>query len=180
MRWLPQLIPGILLACAGVSATAGAQEPMVPLPPSFEGKVVVRGPPFDPWTHPGNAAGEFFSTEIRRDSGSSGNSHTVVSHSTDGGISFSLFFEEVKAVFQDREMFDVDRTSARGGGAGTTHDGKVYLTYDDFGAGHTGYVGSFLQVIDTAGNPVIELQTSGTGSPPFRGSQMQPVAGVTD
>ncbi len=268
MRWLPQLIPGILLACAGVSATAGAQEPMVPLPPSFEGKVVVRdaadnyvplarpaapsvpasppmpiggdiylqdgsetslainfdsadnlvgvynehwdfnpdipqsnstdgnvswtsrslpngggtftGPPFDPWTHPGNAASEFFSTEIRRDSGSSGTSHTVVSHSTDGGISFSLFFEEVKAVLQDRDMFDVDRTSARGGGAGTTHDGKVYLTYDDYGAGNTGYVGSFLQVIDTAGNPVIELQTSGTGSPPFQGSQMQPVAGVTD
>src|SRR5207245_408989 len=42
--WLVRrLFPGILLACAGVAATAGAQEqPMVPLPPSFEGKVVVR------------------------------------------------------------------------------------------------------------------------------------------
>jgi hypothetical protein len=91
-----------------------------------------------------------------------------------------LFYEKVKAVGQDREMVDVDRTAARGGGVGTTHDGKVYLCYDDWGAGFTTYVGSFLQVISSAGAGLTEVQVSGTGTPPFRGSQMQPVAGIND
>ncbi|OGC76798.1 MAG: hypothetical protein A2145_04540 [candidate division Zixibacteria bacterium RBG_16_40_9] len=135
--------------------------------------------PFDPWANPGNASSEFYSTQIRNDAASA-NSHSVVSRSIDGGASFSLFFERVKAVFQDREMADIDRTSARGGGAGSTHDGKVYLCYDDWGAGFSGYVGSFLQAVSSAGAPLTEIQISGTGAPPFRGSQMQPVPGITD
>lgn len=138
------------------------------------------GYPFDPWANPGNAAGEFFATEIRNDASATSNSHCIVSRSTDGGASFSLFFERSKAVFQDREMADVDKTTARGGGAGSTHDGKVYLCYDDWGAGFSGYVGSFLQVLSSVGASLTEIQVSGTGAPPFRGSQLQPVAGTTD
>ena len=144
------------------------------------GSGTFTGPPFDPWANHGNAAGVFFSTEIRRDAGVSGNAHVVVSRSTDSGASFSLFFEQAKAVFQDREMVDVDRTTARGGGSGTAHDDKLYLGYDDWGAGGAGYVGSFLQVVASAGSGLTEIHVSGTGSPPFRGSQLQPVAGTTD
>lgn len=138
------------------------------------------GYPFDPWANAGNTAGEFFSTLIRWDALATSNSHCIISRSTNNGASFSLFYEKVKAVGQDREMVDIDRTTALGGGTGTTHDGKVYLCYDDWGAGFTTYVGSFLQVVSSAGAGLTEVQVSGTGSPPFRGSQMQPVAGIND
>ncbi len=138
------------------------------------------GYPYDPWSNAGNTAGEFFTTLIRNDASPTLNSHCVISRSTNDGANFSLFFERVKSVFQDREMVDIDKTGARGGGTGTTHDGKVYLCYDDFGPGQSGYVGSFLQVLSSAGTALTEIQVSGTGTPPFLGSQMQPVAGVTD
>jgi len=176
----------------GVYNEAWGFDPDIPHSNSIDGNVswtsrsfpigsgTFTGVPFDPWANPGNAAGVFFSTEIRRDAGASGNAHVVVSRSTDSGASFSLFFERLKAVAQDRAMVDVDRTTARGGGSGTAHDDKLFLGYDDFGAGRGPYVGSFLQVISSAGNGLTEIQVSGTGSPPFRGSRLQPVAGTTD
>lgn len=142
----------------------------------------------DPWTNAGNAAGEFFSTRLKVTSGfpppppfNFDSVHCIVARSTDGGASFSLFFEKFKAIFQDKEAVDIDKTTARGGGAGITHDGKVYLGYDDDGlAPNFSYRGSFLQVISSAGVADTEIQISGTGSPPFRGRYLQPVAGITD
>jgi len=135
------------------------------------------GSPFDPWANEGNAAGELFATLIRRDTGSS-NTHSVTARSTNGGVSWSLFFERSKNVFQDREMVDIDRTNFLGGGTGTTHDGKVYLCYDDFGVNGAGYVGSFLQVVSSGGSALTELTISTLAS--FNGSKLQPVAGTTD
>lgn len=136
------------------------------------------GYPFDPWANAGNTAGEFFSTQIRNDTFATGNSHCIISRSSNGGGSFSLFFEEVKAVFQDREMVDIDRTAARGGGSGTTHDKKVYLCYDDWGSGSPVYTASLLQVVDSLGSDVAEDTVSTAAS--FKGSQMQPVADTGD
>ncbi len=136
------------------------------------------GYPYDPWANAGNTAGEFFSTQIRNDLTATNNSHCIISRSINSGASFTLFFERVKAVFQDREMVDVDKTAARGG-TGGAHDGKVYLCYDDWGAGFSGYVGSFLQVVSSAGAPIAELQIADLVGP-FEGSQMQPVAGTLD
>ncbi len=136
------------------------------------------GYPFDPWTNPGNAAGEFFSTLIRYDTSSSGDTHCIVSRSTNSGAIFSLFFEEIKAVFQDRQMVDIDRTTARGGGSGNTHDKKLFLCYDDWGSGSPAYTASVLQVVDSLGSPVAE-DTISTAAP-FKGSQMQPVADTGD
>lgn len=137
------------------------------------------GYPFDPWANPGNAAGEFFSTLIRYDTTTgSNNSHCIISRSTNGGVSFSLLFEEIKAVFQDRQMVDIDRTTARGGGSGTTHDKKVYLCYDNWGSGSPVYTASVLQVVDSLGSPLAEYLVS-TGAS-FKGSQMQPAADTGD
>ncbi len=137
------------------------------------------GYPFDPWAKRGNSAGEFFSTLIRYDTTTgSGNTHCIISRSTNGGASFSLFFEEIKAVFQDRQMVDIDRTTARGGGSGTTHDKKVYLCYDDWGTGSPTYNASVLQVVDSLGSPLAEYLVSTAGS--FKGSQMQPVVDTSD
>lgn len=133
--------------------------------------------PFDPWANAGNTSSEFYSTQIRNDAASA-SSHCVVSRSTDGGANFSLFFEEIKAVFQDREMVDIDRTTARGGGAGTTHDKKVYLCYDDWSSTGTVYTASVLQVIDSLGTAGAEYSVSTAVS--FKGSQMQPVADTGD
>ncbi|EQB63245.1 MAG: hypothetical protein RBG1_1C00001G0824 [candidate division Zixibacteria bacterium RBG-1] len=132
--------------------------------------------PFDPWANAGNDSSEFYSTQIRND-GASASSHCVVSRSPDGGESFTLFFEEIKAVFQDREMVDIDRTTARGGGSGTSHDKKVYLCYDDWGGGAT-YTASVLQVVDSLGSGLAEYQISTVAL--FKGSQMQPVADTGD
>jgi hypothetical protein len=54
------------------------------------------------------------------------------------------------------------------------------LCYDDYGVGGGTYQGSYLRVIDTAGATLTETQVSGTGTPPSRGNQFQPVASVTD
>jgi len=130
------------------------------------------GYPFDPVAAPGNAAGEFFTTLIRWESNTYDSSHCIVSRSTDGGATFSLFFEETKTPVEDKEWIDVDRSTARGGGAGSAHDGKVYLSYDLYGPGFFPYLGTFLQVISAAGVADTEIQISGTFT--------EPVAGVTD
>jgi len=141
------------------------------------------GYPFDPWANAGNAAGEFFSTLIRNNASppTSIQTHSIISRSTNNGASFSLFFERTKNVFQDREMVDIDKTAARGGGSGSTHDGKVFLCYDDWSAGPSAvYTGSFLQIVSSVGSAITEIQLSGTGTPPFRGHKMQPLVGTTD
>jgi len=143
-----------------------------------DGVDVYTGYPFDPWVNAGNAAGEFFSTLIRN-SVPSGQSRCIISKSTDGGSSFSLFYENelFEDVFQDREMVDVDRTTLRGGGSGTTHDDKVYLCYDEWASSaFTSYLGSYLQVVSPAGLALTKVQTSNGGS----GLQFQPVAGTSD
>ena len=130
--------------------------------------------PYDPWAFAGNDSAEFFGTLIRYGPNFS---HCIIGRSTDAGDSFSLFYERNRPVYQDREMVDVDRTTLRGGGLGSTHDGKVYLCYDDFGEFFTSYSGSYLQIISPTGTGLTENQTSGITD---RGYQMQPVAGITD
>ncbi len=148
------------------------------------GSGVFTGFTFDPWVVRGNAAGEFLVEQMRfppSDPFVIESSHVLISRSTDGGASFSLFFEKMKNVFQDKPAIDIDRTTVRGGGTGSTHDAKVYLGYDDDGpATSPGYKGSFLQVVSAAGAAEIEIQISGTGTPPFRGRFLQPMAGTTD
>ena len=142
------------------------------------------GYPFDPWVIAGNSAGEFYSTEIRL-STSASLTRCIISKSTDGGGSFSLFYENVpqgfaEDVFQDREMVDVDRTTLRGGGTGTTHDDKVYLCFDEWASGaFTNYLGSYLQVLTSSGTALTKVQTSDP-SGGFNGLQFQPVAGIND
>ena len=145
-----------------------------PVAPPYTGKL------FDPWANAGNNADEFFATLIRKDPASD-NAHVVIARSTDGGVTWPLFFERTKDVFQDREMVDIDRTDALGGGPWwplDPADGKVYLAYDDRGVGGVGYVGSFLQVVSAAGTALTELTISTAAS--NNGSHLEPVAGVID
>jgi len=137
---------------------------------------VADGFPYDPWANAGNDSAEFYSTLIRYHSTLANVSHCIIARSTDGGANFSLFFERLRNTFQDREMVDIDLTEARGGGSGTTQDGKVYLTYDDFPGGGD-YLASYLQIVSPTGAPLLEIQTSGISN---NGYQMQPVAGITD
>ena len=76
-------------------------------------------------------------------------------------------------------MFDVDRPDSRGGETGPFDD-RIYLCYDDWGPAGNGYAGSFLEVIGDGDTVSSEVQLSGTGVVPFRGSQFQPVAGLHD
>jgi hypothetical protein len=135
------------------------------------------GSPFDPWASPGNTPGQLFVSLIRRDVASP-NARTVVARSMDGGLTWPLFFERALDVFQDRAIFDVDRTTSLGGGAGEAHDGKVYLCFDNWGVGFSGYVDSRLQVISPGGEALTELLVSTAAN--FRGTQVQPVAGIND
>ncbi len=141
------------------------------------GSGTYSGSPFDPWAAKGNTPGHLFSMLIRRDVASS-NTHTVIARSTNNGVTWPVFFERTLNVFQDRAMFDIDRTTALGGGSGTLHDGKIYLCYDNWGPNFSGYVGSFLQIVSPGGGPLTELTISTSGN--FNGSWIQPVAGVTD
>jgi len=84
-----------------------------------------------------------------------------------------------RSVRQDRAMFDIDRTTARGGTSGI-YDGQMFLCFDDWGPGGSSYTGSYLDVLSPAGAVLSELQLSGTGAVPFRGTQFQPVAGLND
>jgi hypothetical protein len=135
------------------------------------------GSPYDPWANHGNSADELFATLIRRDTNSS-NSHVVIARSTDAGATWVLFYEQMSDVFQDREMVDVDRTTALGGGAGTAHDGKVYMCYDDFGPNKSGYEASYLQIISSTGTALIEIAISTDVD--FNGGKLQPIAGTED
>ena len=142
-----------------------------------DGIDIYTGYPFDPWVNAGNAAGEFYSTLIRH-SVPSGQSRCIIGKSIDGGQSFSLFYENALSedIFQDREMVDIDRTTLRGGGTGTTHDDKVYLCYDEWTSiAFTNYLGSYLQVISPSGSALTKVNLTAAG-----GIQFQPVAGITD
>lgn len=142
------------------------------------GSGTYTGSPYDPWAASGNADGTLLGCLIRRDTASN-NTHCVVARSVTSGSTWSLLFEEQKAVVQDRQMFDVDRTTVRGGGPGTMHDDKIYLFYDNYGFNGSGYVDSVLQVVDAAGGALSETSVSTPGAG-FRGAQWRPVAGAVD
>jgi hypothetical protein len=146
-----------------------------------DGTGIFVGYPFDPWCIGGNAPGEFYSSLERSDLLPSDDTHTIISRSSDNGVTLTRYYEVNKSVFQDRAMMDIDRPATRGGTTGP-HDGKIYLCYDDLGSGATGYQGSYLEFIDTAGNKLSEMQVSAVSgtTPPFRGGQFQPMAGTQD
>jgi cysteine-rich repeat protein len=128
--------------------------------------------PTDPWAAPGIAPGELFSSLLWV-SQDRKRSHAVVARSVDGGTTWSKFFEEPGDVFQDRDMFDVDRSTASGGGSGSAFDDVVYLAYDAFGV--TGeFEGPFLEVVGPTGQSLRELPV------PNLGYELQPVAGIAD
>ena len=117
------------------------------------------GPAYDPWAVPGNGNGVLLTSLTRFDSVlNSTESRVVIARSTDGGASWPRFFTPGRSGTQDRQMFDVDRSAALGGGSGTAHDGKIYLCYDVFDAGGS-YVGSFFQPVTSAGQFVVRLPT---------------------
>ncbi len=146
------------------------------------GAGTITGQTFDPWGSPGNSPGDLFTSLIRRDSiAASKVTHMILAHSGDSGVSWSRLFEVNKALVQDRDMFDVDRTATRGGGTGAAHDGKLYLTYDGFStATQEAYVASYLQVVSPTGAALTEVTTSLPPGSGFNGTQMQPVAGTLD
>jgi hypothetical protein len=142
------------------------------------GSGVFTNYPFDPWASPGNTTGELFTSFLRFNATTPPTTaRMVVGRSTDGGVSWSRFYEAVKSVDQDRDMFDIDRTSAQGGGSGTAHDGTLYLTFDGFDS-HGAYVASYLHVVSPAGALLREVTTSNPNQ--FHGSEMQPVPGIND
>ncbi len=143
------------------------------------GSGVYAGYPYSPWAVAGNAPGEFFSSEIRHDLYPSDNTHVILAHSLDGGQTFTNAYEVPRTVLQDRAMFDVDRNQTRGGTSGV-FDGRIYLTYDDWGLGGGTYSGSWLQILSPGIVATDSVQLSGTGTPAYLGAQFQPVAGIND
>jgi hypothetical protein len=133
--------------------------------------------PWGPWGVVGNLSGEFFSS-MSWVNASAINSHIVVARSDDNGANWTKFYEKNKTVLQDHPTFDLDRTTALGGGSGAIHDGKLYLCYDDFGAGGASYIASYMQLISPTGVGMTELLVSSLSNP--RGAKVQPVAGVED
>jgi hypothetical protein len=135
---------------------------------------------YDPWAAPGNSNSVLFASLIRTDSvNDPTNARVVVARSTDGGASWPRFYEATRSGMHDREMFDVDRPAALGGGSGTGNDGRVYLCYDvfdDMGL----YSGSFFQPISPAGAALSATQISDATQAGFDGSRFQPVAGIAD
>ena len=97
-----------------------------------------------------------------------------MARSVDGGSTWSKFFEEPRDAFQDRDMFDVDRSTASGGGSGSAFDGVVYLAYDAYGAVDGPFEGAYLQVVGPTSQPLRELGVSNLGY------ELQPVAGIED
>jgi hypothetical protein len=75
-------------------------------------------------------------------------------------------------------MLDVDRTEGQGGGAGTAHDGLLYVTYDIFEPVTRAYLASVLRMTRTSES--FELVVSHRDDSSFGGSQLQPFAGVAD
>jgi len=147
---------------------------------------IYGGVPFNPWCVSGNTAGTFYASMLRNDTFPSDNRHTILAYTNNSGVSFNKINEANIATAQDRAMFDIDRDAANGGTSGV-HDGKVYLCYDDFGPGGSGFVGSNLRIMGWTGvstfDSLSQAQMSGSGtppSPPFRGNQFQPVAGTND
>lgn len=141
------------------------------------GSGIYGGYPHTPWSGAGNDPNEFFVSLAREDLYPTDNTHTVLARSTDAGHTFSSFYEVPGNVRQDRPMFDVDRADARGGQTGP-YDGKLYLCYDNWGSGGSGYAGSYLDVLAADGTLQSEVPVSAPAL--FRGSQFQPVAGILD
>jgi len=77
---------------------------------------------------------------------------------------------------------DVDRTTSRGGGPGTQHDGTSYLVFDAVDAlDRNTYLGSALQLLSPQGirGPAIVLSQA-PFTPAFKGAQFRVVAGTAD
>ena len=142
------------------------------------GTGIYAGYPSEPWVASGNTNGTFYAALVRQDLFPTDNTHTIVARTTNGGATWTKSFELNRTVQQDRPMFDIDRTTARGGTNGP-FDGAMYLCYDDWGPAGAGYVGSNLEVL-VADTISAEVPLSGTGTVPFRGTQFQPVSGLTD
>ncbi len=142
------------------------------------GSGIYAGLPAEPWMVAGNTNGEFYTSMVRQDLYPTDNTRMILARSTNNGLSFNKTFELPLTTKQDRPMFDIDRPASLGGASGA-HDGKLYMCYDNWGPAGAGYVGSYLEVI-VADTVQREVALSGTGAPPFRGTQFQPVAGIND
>lgn len=140
---------------------------------------IYGGYPSQPWSASGNTSGEFYASMIRQDLYPTDNTHTILARTINNGATFSKFFELDRTTKQDRAMFDIDRTTARGGTSGP-YDGSIYLCFDDWGSAGAGYVGSFLESLAPGDTVPTEVALSGTGVVPFRGAEFQPVAGLND
>lgn len=143
-----------------------------------DGTGTFTGAAIDPWAIAGNTDGELFTSFYRIDTEGTGDTHTVIARTRNGGRTWSRFFEITRDVLQDRPMIDIDRTSALGGGPGTDHDGKLYVTYDEFNPNNGNYKASFLVVVSASGEELDALKVSTDST--FSGGAMQPVAGVED
>ncbi len=138
--------------------------------------------PFDPWASPGNTTNELFASFLWSNGANPPSARMVVARSAGGGVSWSRLYEVTRNVHQDRDMFDIDRAFAQGGGSGTTYDVTLYLTFDGFDS-QDNYVASYLHVVSPSGTLLREVTTSLPPLPNtnrFHGSQMQPVPGVND
>src|SRR5262249_54172598 len=144
------------------------------------GSGIYGGIPSQPWAGAGNNAGELYATSIRQDLYPTDNTHLILARSTDSGANFTKVFEYMPDVKQDRPMFDIDRPATLGGTTGPL-DGQIYLCFDNWGPAGAGYNGSYLEILNPDGTVASpEVQLSGTGTPPYRGAQFQPVAGLSD
>jgi hypothetical protein len=121
----------------------GASWTSVQFPP---GTGIYAGYPHTPWAQPGNDDQEYYASLVREDLYPTDNTHTIIARSGDSGANFGVFYEIPNDVRQDRSMFDIDRTSGRGGTTGA-HDGKLYVCYDDWGDGGPAYASSWLKVL---------------------------------
>src|SRR2546425_481839 len=135
---------------------------------------------YDPWAVPGNGNGVLLTSLIRTDSVvNSSEARVVIARSTDGGVSWQRFFTPTRSGMHDRQMLDVDRTTALGGGSGAAHDGTIYVCYDVFDAAGS-FIGSFFQPLSPAGAALSEVQLSDATQAGFDGFEFQPVAGIAD
>jgi len=152
----------------------GASWTSVQFPP---GTGIYAGYPHTPWAQPGNDDQEYYASLVREDLYPTDNTHTIITRSGDSGANFGVFYEIPNDVRQDRSMFDIDRTSGRGGTTGA-HDGKLYVCYDDWGDGGPAYASSWLKVLSPEGGLLVATPLSTVAQ--FKGSQFQPVAGTLD
>jgi len=160
-------------------------------PPSFPmASAPFHGMPFDPWVQPGTGGGLYVVSLIRPDTILADKfqfSRTVLAFSSNDGVDVTKLYEADPTAdqdidfFQDREMFDLDRTTAQGGGAGALNDGLIVLCYDDqFNAAAPAFHGCYLEVV--AGVPGVRVAKVKISDPVAfcRGLHFQPVAATAD